>query len=89
MALSKKKPKSSLSSREGRLIAALKPGKWTKSSDLVEVEFPAKGRPVNARLLVTVAMYRAMGKIAGVRGGVKVEKRGGGRGGVEYCLVRE
>jgi hypothetical protein len=55
---------------------------------LVEVEFPAKGRPVNARLLVTVAMYRAMGKIDATRGGPKIEKRGGGRGGVEYCLVR-
>jgi hypothetical protein len=88
MGLYKKKPKSSLSSREGRLIAALKPGRWTKSSDLVEVEFPVKGRPVNARLLVTVAMYRAMGKLADVRGGIKIEKRGGGRAGTEYCLVR-
>lgn len=76
------KKKTNLSPREERLIGFLKPGQWATSSELMAAEFRGKKRPDNARLLVTVAMYRLMSKLRGAA--FKIEKRGGGRGGVEY-----
>lgn len=85
---SKKEKGLKLSPRESRLIGFLTPGKWESSAELMVKEFRGKKRPENARLLVTSAMYRAMGKLTATRGGAKVEKRGAGRRGTEYCLVK-
>ena len=88
MASKKKIEFAKLSPRETRLLSFMTPGRWASSADLMVEEFRGKKRPENARLLVTVAMYRAMSKIASVRGGMKIEKRGGGRRGTEYMIAK-
>lgn len=86
--MTKKNGDIQLSPRESRLFKAMKSGQWMGSMELVAAEYRGKKRPVNARLLVTAAMWRMMQKIGSTKGLPKIEKRGGGRGGTEYMLTR-
>ena len=77
-----------LSPRERRLLDALKGGKWVPSTVLMDLEFKGKKRPPNARGCITSALWKARQKLSEVKGAPRIETRGGGRGGTEYCLIR-
>ena len=61
---------------------------WVTSRQLCEKEFgPEKKWPINARTIVTGAVAGLLRKIRFHRVKLKIEKRGGGRRGVEYRRV--
>ena len=77
-----------LSPRESRLMAVLKRRhNWVQSVDLCKREFGSMpGWPINARTIITGAVASIARKLHYHRTGMKILKRGGGRGGVEYKL---
>lgn len=74
-----------LSPREARLLSFMKPNKWLSSEELTTHEY-GKDIPYHGRMCVTVAMQGLMRKLKHRRDSRQVEKRGGGRGGNEYCM---
>ncbi len=77
-----------LSPREMRLMEFLLARDWIASKILCLREFGAEKRwPLNARTLITVAMSSAGRKLKRNGGKLKLQKRGGGRKGVEYLIT--
>lgn len=78
-----------LSPREARLVSFLDPKNyWIATEELALKEFAGR-IPLNGRMCITVAMRQAGLKLKKNREGrYVIEKRGGGRGGNEYRLVK-
>jgi len=79
-----------LSPREARLVSFLDPKNyWIASEELALKEFAGR-IPLNGRTCITVAMRQAARKMKrNKEERFFIEKRGGGRGGCEYRLVRK
>lgn len=77
-----------LSPRERRLAEAVLGKGWVTSLTLCGREFGdnVKKWPLNARVLVTVAMNSVAKKLTHNGNSLRLEKVGGGRGGVSYRM---
>lgn len=90
MASSKKAANLKLSPKETRLLAAMpRVGSWVKSDDLKVKEYGERRSkwPPNARVIVTTTMVKLQQKLAASDDPRRLERTGGGRGGVSYRLV--
>ena len=86
--MSSKRLDTPLSPRERRLAESVLGQGWVTSLTLCAKEFGDHPRrwPLNARTLITVAMNSVARKLQRNGHSLRLEKVGGGRGGVSYKL---